>query len=104
MWIEILRQEVAAKSPKQVALELGVSRTTVDLLCSGKYGADPARMIERIKAVYGANGQIVCPVLGGIAPLRCAETWKRARAIGMKAGNPETLRLYKACQNCAVRG
>ncbi len=103
MWIEILKKEVETKGPKQVALELGVSRATVDLLCSGKYPADPAKMVEKIKSIYGTNGQVSCPVLGAITPLKCAETWKRSRLIGMKAGNPDTLRLYKACQTCAVR-
>ena len=103
MWIDILKREVAAKGPKQVATELGVSRASVDLLCTGKYPADPANMVEKIKTIYGVNGRITCPILGDIAPLRCAETWKRARSIGMKAGNPETVRLYITCMNCSVR-
>jgi hypothetical protein len=104
MWIEILRREVMAKGPKQVAAELGVSRATVDLLCSGKYPADTRKMQEKIKAIYGTKGGIECPVLGAITPLKCAETWRRAKVIGMKAGNPETLKLYKACMCCGVRG
>ncbi len=103
MWIEILRKEVEAKGPKRVAYELGVSRATVDLLCRNQYPADTGKMEAKIKAIYGTRDGITCPVLGAISPSRCAETWKKARVIGMRAGNPETLKLYKACQGCGVR-
>jgi hypothetical protein len=103
MWIEILRKEVKAKGAKQVAVELGISRSTVDLVCQGKYQADTRRIEERIKAIYGHNGKVLCPVLGEITPACCAEHWNKAKKIGMRAGNPETLRLYKTCLNCSVR-
>jgi hypothetical protein len=104
MWIEILNREVAARGPKQVAHELGVSRTAVDLVCRNQYPASTRRIEERIKAVYGTTGLVACPKLGDISPLACADTWSRAKKIGMKAGNPETLRLYKACSKCTIRG
>ena len=104
MWIEILKKEVSGKGPKQVALELGVSRTTVDLVCQGKYPGSTRRMEERIRAIYGMTGFVACSYLGEISPLKCAETWARAKKIGMKAGNPETLRLYRACAHCTKRG
>ncbi len=103
MWIEILKKEVAARGPKQVAHELGVSRTTVDLVCHGKYPGRTERVEERIKAIFGTNGKIICSILGEISPARCAEAWQRAKAIGMKAGNPDTLRLYKTCLKCTTR-
>ncbi len=103
MWIEILKKEVVAKGPKQVACELGVARSTVDLVCQGKYPANTTRIEERVKAIYGNDGMIACPILDGITPIRCAETWRRAKLIGAKAGNPETLRLYRACMHCSVR-
>ena len=103
MWIEVLKKEVSSKGPKQVAKELGFSRSTIDLVCQGKYPADTKKIGERIKAIYGQDGQIPCPVLGFITPNRCAENWQRAKLIGMKAGNPETLRLYKTCLDCAIR-
>jgi len=103
MWIDILRKEVTVKGPRQVAHELGVSRATIDLVLQGKYRASTKRIEERIKAIYGHNGQVMCSVLGEISPLRCAETWNKAKKIGMRAGNPETLRLYKTCLNCSVR-
>jgi len=103
VWIEILKKEVRAKGPKQVAQELGVSRSTVDLVIQGKYQADTKKVQERIKAIYGHNGKVLCPVLGEITPLKCADCWNKAKKIGMLASNPETLRLYKTCLKCSVR-
>lgn len=103
MWVEILRKEVAAKGSKQVAKELGISRTSVDLVCQAKYQASTKKIEDRIKSIYGTGGLILCPVLGEISPIRCAETWDRSKKIGMKCGNPETLRLYKTCLNCSIR-
>lgn len=103
MWIEILKKEVANKGPKIVAKELGVSRATVDLVCQGKYMADTKRIELRVMSIYGRDGKVECPLLGLIEPIRCSENWQRAKKIGMKAGNPETLKLYKACMKCGVR-
>lgn len=103
MWIEILKKEVQAKGPKQVAKELGVSRPTIDLVCQGKYPASTKKVMERVQAIYGRNGLVCCPQLGDISPNLCAEKWNLAKKIGMKAGNPETLRLYKTCLKCSIR-
>lgn len=103
MWIEILRREVDSKGPRQVAKELGVSRATVDLVCQGKYGASTAKIQEKVKNIYGHQGGVLCPVLGLITPNLCAEKWHLAKKIGMRAGNPDTLRLYKKCMTCQVR-
>ena len=104
MWIEILKKEVDAKGPKQVAEELGISRSTVDLVLQGKYIADTKSVLERVKSIYGHNGKVLCSILGEIEPIMCAEKWNLAKKIGMMAGNPETLRLYKTCLKCSVRG
>ncbi len=103
MWIDILRSRVAESSARQVARELGVAHSTVVLVCQGQYPAGTARIEERIRKIYGNESGISCPVLGLITPILCAEKWALARKIGMKAGNPETLRLYKECMRCSVR-
>lgn len=96
-----LREEVDKKGISQVAKELGVSKTTVYLVLQGKYKS-MERLMARIQAIYGAKG-ILCPVLGEITPDICSQKWELAKVIGLKAGNPETLKLYKACQKCALR-
>lgn len=103
MWIEILKRQVDQKGPRQVAKELGVSRSTIDLVCQDKYQASTDKIIERVKSIYGNNGHVLCPVLGEISPNLCAEKWTLAKKIGMRAGNPDTLRLYKTCLNCGIR-
>lgn len=104
MWIDILRREVQAKGPKQVAKELGVSRSAVDMVCQGKYRASTARIEQRVRKIYGNdNGWIACPILGSISPNTCSEKWNLAKKIGMRAGNPETLKLYKTCIHCSIR-
>ncbi len=102
-WIDILRKEVEAKGPVQVAKELGVSRTTVDLVCAGKYGAKTDNIKLKIQNIYGENGMINCKVLGQITPNLCAKKWVLSKSIGMKASNPDTIILYHTCRTCSVR-
>ena len=104
MWIDLLRQLILDKGPRQVARELGISHSTLSLIMSGKYNASTKRIEERVGRIYGnGEGGINCPVLGEIQPSLCAEKWNLAKRIGGMAGNPETLKLYKACMKCAVR-
>lgn len=103
MWIEILRREVERKGPVAVAREIGYSRATVDLTLKGTYKGNLTKLEERVMAIYGNNGKVQCPILDEISPNTCAEKWSLAKKIGMRAGNPETLRLYKSCQGCKVR-
>jgi hypothetical protein len=104
MWIETLRKEVGTKGLGQVAWELGISRATVSLVLNGRYRANPERVMKRVISIYGDPQGVNCPVKGMITPYKCAENHGRAKAIGMKAGNPETLRLFKACLKCKIRG
>jgi len=104
MWTKLLKKMVDERGPVQVAKELGVSRATVDLVNQGKYAADTGRIQKRVLAIYGSGGDYVqCPVLETISPDTCATKFRLAKQIGMKAGNPETLKLYKACLNCDKR-
>jgi hypothetical protein len=110
MWIEILRHEVDSigpdgkrKGPAAVAKEIGYSRATVDLVLKGTYAGNTASVAERVMSIYGTHGKVVCEILGEIAPGECAEKWTLAKKIGMRAGNPDTLRLYNACLKCSKR-
>jgi hypothetical protein len=101
--LELLRRHVDEKGPGRVASEVGISKATVSLLLAGKYGASTSKMEARILAMYGGGGLVNCPLLGGITPELCAGKHAKAKAIGMKAGNPDTVRLYKTCLNCPIR-
>ncbi|MCG6552922.1 MAG: hypothetical protein L7F77_11375 [Candidatus Magnetominusculus sp. LBB02] len=103
MWIDILRRRVESSSAKIVARDLGYSRATVALVLSGKYKGNLKNIEQRVMSIYGNNGRVACPILGEVAPAKCIDTWQMSKTIGMKASNPETLRLYKACEKCGVR-
>lgn len=101
-WEEILREQVKRKGQATVARELGYTPSTVSQIVNGKYQADTARVGERVMAIYGHEGLVACPVLGDIAPLACLENHDLATQRP-RTGNPETLRLYRACRACEVR-
>lgn len=102
MWFELLKKDIEVKGVSAVAKKLGLSKATISLVCNDKYPADKKKIEERIRKTYGGT-KIRCPVLEVITLAQCLETRHRAKLIGMKAGNPETLRLYKACHTCKKR-
>lgn len=102
-WIKELKREVDARGLAQVARELNISKTTISLCLSGKYQASTDKVRERVALVY-AEGGIDCPVLGRITPVACADSRDKANRIGLKAGNPESLRLYVSCLKCVLNG
>lgn len=102
-WLEIMKHAVRQSSQGQVAKELGVSKAMVSLVLHGKYKADTAQIQTKIKKIYGSGGVVRCPVMGSISPEKCADTHEKAKKIGFRAGNPETLRFYKQCRECEIR-
>jgi transcriptional regulator with XRE-family HTH domain len=103
---DLLRQRVEASSQAVVARELGVSKSAISQLLSGKYGASTAKLDARIMTMFGGQkGAFVCPHTNEeINPIDCAETWELATAAGRRVpGNPVTLRQYHACRNCEIR-
>lgn len=101
-WLAILIREVEARGRAEVSRELGISASALSLVLSGKYPASTAKIENRVVAIYGNAGNVVCPVLGELSPSRCADNWERARKIKI-AGNPATIRLYMACRKCGLR-
>jgi len=103
--IDLLKQRVEAAGQAAAARELGISRTSVSQILSGKYQADPGRIESRILALYGAGDKLTCPHRGQeITPAECAAQYGRAAAVGLRAtGNPETLRQHHACLHCEIR-
>ncbi|MBF0481306.1 MAG: LacI family transcriptional regulator [Desulfovibrionaceae bacterium] len=102
-WLEILRARVEASSQAEVAKALDISRTAICQVLAGKYPAKTGRIEAKVLALFGATS-VACPVRGEIAPAECSETRERARTIGLRAGNPETVKLFKSCLNCPVLG
>ncbi len=102
-WLEILRRNVELRSQAVVARELGISAGGVSLVLSGKYPASTHKIEDRVMRIYGAGSHIDCPASGEITPSQCVELWDRARRIGVRAGNPATIRRYNTCRKCPMR-
>ena len=102
-WLDILRDRIVALGLVAVAKDLGTAKSTVSMVANGKYPASTGRIEARVMATYGGQ-TVVCPVLGSIDAAVCADNQARAKRIGLRAGNPQTLRLFKTCSNCPVRG
>ncbi len=102
-WLEILRQRAEMVGRAEVARELGVSAATISLLLSGKYPASTEQMEARVMKMYGRGGKVVCPVLGEIAPGKCAELWNKAQKLGVKGSNASMIKQRKACLKCDLR-
>lgn len=104
-WMEALTREVKAKSVSQVAREIGLSKTTISLVCNGKYGASTDSIERKVMNLYGDEGAVDCPALGRITALECSDNHQRAKVIGGRAtGNPRSLRFYHECKKCSKRG
>jgi hypothetical protein len=102
--MEILRQQVESKTAAAVARELGISGAALSQVLNDKYPASTDNIERKVMALYGSpSGLVTCPELGGIAPEVCAGNFGRAKKIGLRAGNPATMKLHKRCQKCGVR-
>jgi len=104
IWLQLLKQRVeSVEVAAIVARELEISPTTLSLVLADKYPASTERIERKVLRLYSDGGMITCPILGAIDIGKCTVTNERARKIGSRAGNPRTVRLYKACLKCEVR-
>lgn len=93
--LERLRQAVGASSISQVAARIGISRTALSLVLSGKYPGRPHRILERYER--WANG-VDCPHLRQRIPSPDCHGY----ATRSRPGSPLGLQHYRACQQCPV--
>ncbi len=56
--IDLLTKELKDKSQGQISIELGVSKTTINLLIKNKY-PKPENMYKKILEVYGNTFEII---------------------------------------------
>lgn len=98
MWLEHLKKAVESSSKAQVALELGVSRTTISLVMNGKYPASTDKIESLVMDLYS---RVDCPHLGeSIAITQC----KRHSSENPPTSSPRAMRLWRACQSCPLKG
>jgi hypothetical protein len=93
--MDMLRAQVERTSMGVAADMLGVSRTAISLLLSGKYRADTKRMFARIHDVLGGHE---CPYTGAhMANSVCKRWHTRQRAPAQTAA---AVLHWRACQRC----
>ena len=97
MWLDLLKERVAASGAGKVADELEVSRTTVSLVLNGKYPASTEKFATRVIARYST---IDCPFLDReISGAECREF--HTREVPTSSGF--AMRHWRTCQGCPNR-
>ena len=93
-WFETLQAEVARTSRQKVADLLGISRTTVSLVMSGKYGGKTGAVAFRVMDKLGKFPCLYDEQV--ISPHECRTTAQAAAPTH----NPAKLAQWSACQRC----
>ncbi|VVE67839.1 regulatory protein, LacI [Pandoraea anapnoica] len=95
--LRLLREAVAEESQAVVARRLGVSRSSICMLLSGKYPGNTAKMMERVRT----NLRFVhCPHDDITISLDECRSFATERP---PINKPEQLRHWRACQSCPNR-
>lgn len=95
-WMTLLREAVQSSNRTQVAAKLGISRTAVSLVLSGKYPAGTSKIETRVMEIFG---RITCPFLEReITTTDCATHRNR----DVPSGSPMAVRHWRACQTCQM--
>lgn len=94
MWMTLLKDAVDRTSKAAVAVELGVSRTTISLVVDDKYPASTDKIAERVLNTYG---RITCPFLG--SEITLAEC-KKHHTSTVPTSSPRAMKHWRACQGC----
>lgn len=104
--LERLKQTVADSNVTQVAKKIGVDRSTLSLVLSGKYGVtsarpdgvNPKRILEQFERAYS---DVNCPYNG--KTITREECTGRANAPRPSGGATKTA-WWDACQHCLHKG
>lgn len=96
-WVRALALACQSSTQGKVAAKLGRSGAVISQVLRNKYGADTARIEERVRGVY-LDGCVLCPSLGKLPTNECQDWREKARTFA--SGNPLRLRMYRACRNC----
>lgn len=97
MWLDIFKRAVDASSRQRVADDLGISRTAVSLVYSGKYPASTDKIATLVMDTYG---RVRCPHLDEeITHAEC----RRHHKAEAPTSSPRAMRHWKACQSCPIK-
>lgn len=95
-WLEELQAAVKGSSLAVIAERLGFSRTTISMVCNGKYKGNLDNVRERVESVL-LGKSVICPILGQIPAHQCKA--HQARRAGDVSSAPNEIKLYKACRS-----
>jgi hypothetical protein len=96
-WVRALALACAQTNQARVARVLGRSDAVVSQVLRNKYGAETARIEERVRGLY-LNGVVLCPEQGELPTNECQD-W-REKAGEFLIGNPMRIRMFHACRAC----
>ncbi len=96
--LDMAQRIIVANGVAEVARTIGMSATTISQVKNGKYGGNPARIVELITAHYTAD-TVECPILGEITIADCIDA-RRRLDIPYIPSSGQTTALYKTCPTC----
>lgn len=96
-WFRLLQEAVAASSRTAVAGRLGISRTAVSLVLSGKYAGKTDRVAARVLRAFG---EVQCTHTGQPISLTVCVSYASRRA---PLNNPLELSHWRTCRACPLR-
>jgi len=94
MWLNMLKQAVERSNKTAVALELGVSRTTISLVVDGKYPAKTDKIEALVLSTYG---RVMCPFT--CSEISLAEC-KKHHTSAVPTSSPRAMKHWRTCQGC----
>ncbi len=96
-WMTLLAEAAKKTSMTTVALQIGVSRTAISLVLSGKYPSSTENIAAK---VIDAFGKVGCPYLQtNIRQSECRDY----NSSAIPTSSPRALRHWRACQACPER-
>lgn len=96
-WVEVLAVECGRSSANKVAKVLDYTPAVISQVLGNKYPASTDRLEERVRGIF-LDAKVACPARGDM-PLQECQDW-RDKAPRFVLGNPERVRMYRACNKC----
>lgn len=93
-WFQILSEQVAQKSRRQVAKELDYSTSAISLVMNGKYGGKTDQLRDRVLRQYK---RVHCPFIDKLIPIPQCQGTAHSKA---PTHNPMKMQQWRACQSC----
>ncbi len=98
-WVRALALACVRTSQNKVAAQLGRAPAVVSTVLRNKYGADTARIEERVRGVF-LNGKVLCPAWVELPTQECQDWREMARTF--VPGIPLRRQMYHACRACPI--